>query len=308
MKIKQQLLYITPLVLLGTWSAFGLKVSAESFVAETPTETAAPLPSAEGSAPQGPDTPLAEKKPTLTPPPVAPPSSGLSGPGTSAPPVGQPTPPALEAESPDDAVAPTPAEGAPTSDDTGESLDGPVEETETDETLDQSQSEEDESEKSVSGETPTDASNVSPQSNTETGDSKSIAEVTGAQASFSTLSTAIQAAGLEGTLAGEGPFTLFAPTNEAFAALPPGVLDALLKPENKGVLIKLLSYHVLPTQVASSDLSSGSVKTLEGTTAEVAVAEDGVTVNNAKVVETDMNASNGIIHSVDKVLVPAALR
>jgi uncharacterized surface protein with fasciclin (FAS1) repeats len=143
-----------------------------------------------------------------------------------------------------------------------------------------------------------------PSSSGETG---SIVELAEGSDSFSTLSSAIKAAGLTETLSGDGPFTVFAPTNEAFAALPPGVLDSLLKPENKEVLVKVLSYHVVPQKLMAADLQSGSVATVEGGDAKVTVAPEGVTVNDAKVVQPDVEAKNGVIHAVDKVLVPPGL-
>ena len=138
--------------------------------------------------------------------------------------------------------------------------------------------------------------------------SKSIVEMAGESEQLATLSTAIEAAGLTETLAAGGPYTLFAPTNDAFAALPPGVLEALLKPENKDKLVQILTYHVLPTQVASSDLSTGTVNTLEGSSANIAADAGAVKVNTANVVEADVSANNGIIHVVDKVLIPQSLQ
>ncbi len=138
--------------------------------------------------------------------------------------------------------------------------------------------------------------------------SKSIVEMAGESEQLSTLSTAIDAAGLTDTLANGGPYTLFAPTNDAFAALPPGVLEALLQPENKDKLVQILTYHVLPTQVASSDLSTGAVNTLEGSPANIAADAGAVKVNTANVVEADVSANNGIIHVVDKVLIPQSLQ
>jgi uncharacterized surface protein with fasciclin (FAS1) repeats len=101
-----------------------------------------------------------------------------------------------------------------------------------------------------------------------------------------------------------GPFTVFAPTDAAFAALPAGVLDALLLPENKEVLVKILTYHVVPASVLAADVTDGDVATVEGQTVKLSTA-DGVTVNGAKVVTPDVMASNGVIHAIDAVLVPA---
>ena len=123
-------------------------------------------------------------------------------------------------------------------------------------------------------------------------------------ANFSTLVAAINAAGLVETLNGEGPFTVFAPTNAAFAALPAGVLDALLLPENKDALVKILTYHVVPGTVLAADIADGDVATVEGQNVTLSTA-NGVTVNGANVVTADVLASNGVIHVIDAVLVPA---
>lgn len=131
-----------------------------------------------------------------------------------------------------------------------------------------------------------------------------IVDVASANPDFSTLVAAIGAAGLVETLNGEGPFTVFAPTNEAFAALPPGVLDALLLPENKDALTKILTYHVVPGSVMSADITDGDVVTVEGQSVTISTA-DGVTVNGATVVTADIVTDNGVIHVVDAVLVPA---
>ena len=130
-----------------------------------------------------------------------------------------------------------------------------------------------------------------------------IVEVASANNDFSTLVTAVSAAGLAETLQGAGPFTVFAPTNEAFAALPPGVLDKLLLPENKDVLAKVLTYHVVPGQVMAADVTDGDVPTVEGQTVALSTA-DGVTVNGAKVIQADVETSNGVIHAIDAVILP----
>ncbi|MEB3828306.1 fasciclin domain-containing protein [Phormidium sp. CCY1219] len=122
--------------------------------------------------------------------------------------------------------------------------------------------------------------------------------------SFQTLTAALKAAGLVETLAGEGPFTVFAPTDEAFAALPEGTLEELLKPENQDQLIEILTYHVVPGTVKSGDLSSGEVASVEGRAIDVKVESDGIMVNNASVVQADIEASNGIIHVIDRVILP----
>lgn len=131
-----------------------------------------------------------------------------------------------------------------------------------------------------------------------------IVDVASANPDFSTLVAAIGAAGLGETLSGEGPFTVFAPTNEAFAALPPGVLDALLLPENKVTLAKILTYHVVSGTVMAADITDGDVATVEGQNVTLSTA-DGVTVNGATVITADVLADNGVIHVIDAVLVPS---
>ncbi|WP_293116289.1 MULTISPECIES: fasciclin domain-containing protein [Moorena] len=123
---------------------------------------------------------------------------------------------------------------------------------------------------------------------------------------FQTLVKAIEAAGLTETLAGEGPYTVFAPTDDAFAALPAKTLDSLLLPENKEVLVKLLKYHVVSGAVPSSEIQSGEITTIAGKSVTVQVGEDGnVSVNNAQVTQADIEATNGIIHVVDHVILPS---
>ncbi|MCA0328833.1 MAG: fasciclin domain-containing protein, partial [Actinobacteria bacterium] len=117
---------------------------------------------------------------------------------------------------------------------------------------------------------------------------------------------AVGAAGLAETLSGPGPFTVFAPTNEAFAALPAGLLDKLLLPENKDVLTQILTYHVVAAEVPSSAVEAGKVKTVEGTEATI-TTEGGIAIDGAKVVTADVEASNGVIHVIDKVIVPAGV-
>lgn len=134
-----------------------------------------------------------------------------------------------------------------------------------------------------------------------------IVEVASANDSFKTLVAAIKAAELAETLSGDGPFTVFAPTEEAFAALPPGTVDTLLKPENKETLIKILTYHVVPAKAVSTDLESGDVTTVAGDPVKVTVESGAVTVNNANVVQADVMGSNGVIHVIDKVLLPPDL-
>jgi uncharacterized surface protein with fasciclin (FAS1) repeats len=130
-----------------------------------------------------------------------------------------------------------------------------------------------------------------------------IVDVAAAAGNFSTLVAAVTAADLVETLSGPGPFTVFAPTDEAFAALPAGVLDALLLPENKSVLAKILTYHVVSGQVMAADVTDSDVATVEGQTIKLSTAM-GVTVNGATVVTADVPASNGVIHAIDAVILP----
>ena len=132
----------------------------------------------------------------------------------------------------------------------------------------------------------------------------SIVEVAQGAGSFTTLVSAIKAAGLADTLSGDGPFTVFAPTDDAFKALPEGTLDNLLKPENKPKLQSILKYHVISGKVMAEDVESGKVDTLEGSKAEIEVTDEGVTYGGANVTKTDVKASNGVIHVIDKVVMP----
>lgn len=136
---------------------------------------------------------------------------------------------------------------------------------------------------------------------------ETIVAVAASNDSFKTLTAALEAAGLTETLSGEGPFTVFAPTDAAFAALPAGTVEELLKPENKAQLIKVLTYHVVPGEATSSSLSSGEVKTVEGSSIAVEVSDQGVMVNKAKVVQPDVQASNGVIHVIDQVILPPGM-
>ncbi len=123
-----------------------------------------------------------------------------------------------------------------------------------------------------------------------------------AAGSFKTLAAALQAAGLVDTLKGKGPFTVFAPTDEAFAKLPPGTVEALLK--DKAKLTKILTYHVVAGEVMAKDVKSGMVKTVEGSSITVKKDASGVMVDNAKVVAVDVAATNGVIHVIDTVIIP----
>jgi uncharacterized surface protein with fasciclin (FAS1) repeats len=122
--------------------------------------------------------------------------------------------------------------------------------------------------------------------------------------SFKTLTTALKAADLVKVLKGKGPFTVFAPTDEAFAKLPKGTVEDLLKPENKAKLTKILTYHVVPGKVLSKDIKTGNVKTVEGGNLAIKLEDKKVEVNDAYVTKADISADNGVIHVVDKVLLP----
>ncbi|MBL9048781.1 MAG: fasciclin domain-containing protein [Tabrizicola sp.] len=132
-----------------------------------------------------------------------------------------------------------------------------------------------------------------------------IVDIASSNEDFSTLVAAVSAAGLVDTLKGDGPFTVFAPTNAAFAALPPGTVEDLLKPENKDKLIAILTYHVVPGAVTSDQLAGQrmDVATVQGQTVHVD-GRNGVKVNKSRVTTADIIASNGVIHVIDKVLLP----
>lgn len=131
-----------------------------------------------------------------------------------------------------------------------------------------------------------------------------IVEIAAGNEDFSTLVAAVQAAGLVEVLTGEGPFTVFAPTNEAFAALPEGTLESLLQPENQNMLISILTYHVVPGKVMAADVSTMDAPTASGVDLPIVVSDEGVTVGNANVIATDIEASNGVIHVIDRVILP----
>lgn len=136
------------------------------------------------------------------------------------------------------------------------------------------------------------------------GHSKDIVDTAVDAGSFGTLVAAVQAADLVDTLKGEGPFTVFAPTDEAFAALPEGTVETLLMPENKDQLIAVLTYHVVPGKVMSSDLSNNMMATTAQGSDVTIMTEGGVTVDGANVVSADIEASNGVIHVIDAVILP----
>lgn len=131
-----------------------------------------------------------------------------------------------------------------------------------------------------------------------------IVETAVAADGFSTLVAAIKAAGLVDTLSGDGPFTVFAPTDKAFKALPKGTLKSLLKPENKDKLVAILTYHVVPAKVKAKDVKAGEAPTVNGQTATIEVKDGGVTIEGANVIKTDIIADNGVIHVIDKVILP----
>jgi uncharacterized surface protein with fasciclin (FAS1) repeats len=137
------------------------------------------------------------------------------------------------------------------------------------------------------------------------GHEKDVVDTAVAAGQFNTLVAAVKAAGLVETLKGKGPFTVFAPTDAAFAKLPAGTLDSLLKPENKDQLVSILTYHVVPGKVMSGDIAGKKTeaKTVQGSMLMVDATE-GVMVDNAKVTKADVMASNGVIHVIDTVVLP----
>ena len=136
-------------------------------------------------------------------------------------------------------------------------------------------------------------------------DKSDIVDTAVAAGDFTTLAAALQAGGLVDTLKSDGPFTVFAPTDEAFAKLPAGTVENLLKPENKDQLVEILTYHVVPGKVKAADVVKlDSAETANGSDVRIRVAGDTVYVNDARVVATDIGASNGVIHVVDTVILP----
>ncbi len=137
------------------------------------------------------------------------------------------------------------------------------------------------------------------------GSQKDIVDTAAGTEGFSTLVAAVQAAGLVDTLKGDGPFTVFAPTDEAFAALPAGTVESLLLPENKEQLISILTYHVVPGKVMSTDLVDDmTAATVQGGDIMIDL-DNGVMINDASVAAADIVTSNGVIHVIDKVILPA---
>jgi len=132
-----------------------------------------------------------------------------------------------------------------------------------------------------------------------------IVDTAASAGNFSTLVTAIKAAGLVDTLKGSGPFTVFAPTDEAFAKLPKGTLEDLLKPENKEKLASILTYHVVPGKVSAAEVVKlNSAKTVNGKSVHIRTKHRDVLVNSSEVIKTDIDCTNGIIHVIDTVLMP----
>ena len=138
-----------------------------------------------------------------------------------------------------------------------------------------------------------------------TAQAQSIMEQAASNPDLSTFVTACKAADLQSTLEGEGPYTVFAPTNDAFASLTAGTLESLLLPENKDQLVAILSYHVIPGKVASIDVTAGKSPTVQGEEMDITIGDDDVIkVNNATVTAADVEATNGVMHVIDQVIMP----
>ena len=141
----------------------------------------------------------------------------------------------------------------------------------------------------------------------EKAESKDIVDTAVAAGQFNTLAAALDAADLIDTLKGDGPFTVFAPTDAAFAKLPEGTVESLLKPENRDQLIAILTYHVVPGKVEAADVVKlDSATTVNGQDVSIQVAANGVRINDANVIKTDIGASNGVIHVIDTVILPSS--
>ncbi|AXT39069.1 fasciclin domain-containing protein [Alteromonas sp. BL110] len=137
------------------------------------------------------------------------------------------------------------------------------------------------------------------------GEQKDIVDTAASNDMFSTLVAAVKSADLVSTLKGEGPFTVFAPTDDAFAALPDGTIEMLLKPENKQTLTKILTYHVVAGKVTAKDVSAlTNATTVEGSEVMVSTSMNKVMINDAQVIKADVMTSNGVIHVIDTVLLP----
>ena len=133
---------------------------------------------------------------------------------------------------------------------------------------------------------------------------KDLVDIAAGNEDFSTLVAAVKAAGLVDTLKGDGPFTVFAPTNAAFAKLPEGTVETLLKPENKDKLVAILTYHVVGAKVMAADVAAGEVPTVNGSKATISVKDGGVMIDGANVTATDIEGTNGVIHVIDTVILP----
>lgn len=134
---------------------------------------------------------------------------------------------------------------------------------------------------------------------------KNIVEIAAGSEDFSTLVAAIKAADLVETLKGEGPFTVFAPTNTAFEQLPEGKVVELLKPENKEKLTEILTYHVVPKKIVSKDAAPMPLTTVQGSNATMKLDGDAIMIDGARIIEADVMATNGVIHAIDKVIMPS---
>lgn len=136
-----------------------------------------------------------------------------------------------------------------------------------------------------------------------------IVDLAAGNENLSTLVAAVKAGGLVDVLKSDGPFTVFAPTDDAFAALPAGTLESLLKPENKDKLVAILKYHVVSGKVMSTDLKNGmEAGTVEGEKIKVTLNDKGAKINNANVVAADVKASNGVVHVIDQVILPPSMQ
>jgi len=133
---------------------------------------------------------------------------------------------------------------------------------------------------------------------------KSIVEIAVGSSDHTTLVAAVQAAGLVEVLSGAGPFTVFAPTNAAFAKLPAGTVESLLLPENKAKLASILTYHVVSGKVLAADVKAGDVATVNGKAASISIKDGSAYIDGAKIVATDLIGSNGVIHVIDSVILP----
>jgi uncharacterized surface protein with fasciclin (FAS1) repeats len=140
------------------------------------------------------------------------------------------------------------------------------------------------------------------------GDKHDIVDTAVEAGSFNTLVAAVKAAGLVEALKGDGPFTVFAPSDEAFAKLPEGTVESLLLPENRSQLTAILTYHVVSGKILSADVKAGRVETLEGSDLVVSSKKGALMVDQARIVATDVDASNGVIHVIDSVIMPESLR